>query len=157
LKQSEKTALYEAMVDLDGIDIDTALIQQPQCFYEVCSLLADAKLEKRDCEVSLKRLEGQIGKRTRSKYESRDNYATDSCINGLVDSDDKVKILRKKYNRLCVEVDKLDGLKEAYRQRSFSLNALAGRNTETEYMPDSVSSKPRKRTKVKRNKILRSI
>ena len=154
MKQSDKIAIYEGYLKLDGVDTDEALIQQPQCFYEVSKILADLKLEKRNEEVALKRLEGRVAKAKRKKYESRDNYATDTCITQLVDSDDKVKDLRRKYNYICMKVEKLDGLKEAYRQRSFSLNALAGRKSEHEFMSDSVLKKSKGK---KRNRISRSL
>ena len=143
---------------LDDVDIDEALIQQPQCFYEVCKLLADAKLEKADHESSMKALEGRISKAMRKKYESRDNYATDSCILSLVDQAKDVESFRKQYNQICAKVAKLDGLKEAYRQRSFALNGLAGRRPESEYMPDSTPTRTKrleqKKRRVKRTRSL---
>ena len=158
MKQSDKIKLYEGYLHLDDVDLDEALIQQPQCFYEVCKLLADAKHAKSDHEVALKRLEGRISKAMRKKYESRDNYATDSCIASLVDQTSEVSDSRKLYNQLCVKVNKLDGLKEAYRQRSFSLNALGGRRPEAEFMPGSIPTRTKRiQQKARRTKITRSL
>jgi len=158
LKQSDKIKLYEGFLHLDDVDIDEALIQQPQCFYEVCKLLADAKLEKSDHEVAMKRLEGHVSKTMRKNYESKDNYATDSCIVSLVDQSCEVADFRKQYNQLCAKVNKLDGLKEAYRQRSFSLNALGGRRSEAEFMPDSIPTRTKRiEQKARRTKITRSL
>ncbi len=154
---NEKRALYEGYLKLDGVDLDEALVQQPQCYYEVCSLLADKRLEKRDKEVSLKKTEGRVDARARKRFDRNNTFFTDATIASIIDCDPTVVKLRKRYNLSCKKVERLEALKEGYVQRSFSLKDLVARVNQTYFMPDGASAPSPKKPRKRKRQVLRSI
>ncbi len=157
MKPSEALKMYEGYLRLDGVDIGEALIQQPQCYYEVCSILADYRRSLKDCRTSLHRVEGKAALKHRKIFEKRGIKPTDGYVQAKVDSDDAVIDARKKYNKLYSKVEHVEGLKEAYIQRSFAMKELVTLLPDGQYVPNSISKSDSKQRKHKSKRKLRSL
>jgi len=140
----EEIAHYEAQLAPDPNNLTESLIRQSPCMNRVCELLAEYRRRKRNQSVAVKRLEAKVADRFRSKSGRH----TDAAVTSAVDKNDIVVEGRKKYNRLCWIVERLEGLRDSFIQRSFVLKDLVEWLQSDKYNTDSLPV-PKKKKRIR--------
>jgi hypothetical protein len=110
---------------IDKNALDDELVEQPQLFMEVSALLAKA-ISRRDlAREEQKQIDARLDPEIRSRLgEEKEGRITNAMIEAELEAHPDHIAAREAYKKASAEVAKLEGLQEAFRQRSFMLREL---------------------------------
>lgn len=110
-------------LQIDRNALDEGIIQQPDFFYRVAKMLAMAISQRDEAKTQVAEAEAEADQRIRSHIRE-DEKVTEGDVKAQIRTDKKVKAAITKHLDLVREVNELDALKEAYKQRSYAFNQL---------------------------------
>lgn len=110
---------------IDKDALDEGLIQQPQQYLDVSEAYALAVSRRDQAKDNLETLEARLNLDYRSDAESSGEKYTEPMLKAKVQQSKMRRQAYTEYLEACKEVDLLDGLRSAYRDRSYMLRSLA--------------------------------
>lgn len=116
-----------AELKIDPVDVSEDLRMQSGMFAWIAVLAAQAEYEAGRAKQRLAAIRATIGKELRAdnKGKGRDERMTEAAIDERVTTDERVLGIFDEYAEAARRAAILVGLREAYRQRFGTLNALA--------------------------------
>lgn len=132
-------ALREGLA-IDKDQLDEELVRSPSTFYEVAEAHAYAISRRDQKKEKLKQEEGTLGTDIREQLTAKHGKCTVDMVDKALQTDPRYQELREDYLASCLECDRLEGLREAYRMRSHALRDLVQIHLSSHYVRDSEQS-----------------
>lgn len=113
---------FRRYLAIDKTKLDDEIVQQPSLFYAVSEALAAVIAIRDSLKEDLIQVDTEIAKEVRQRIGEK---ATDTRVKAEVSLDLDHQKAYAEWLKAKTEADKLEGLKESFKQRSYSLRALA--------------------------------
>lgn len=123
----ESYAAQLSLGDVNEIDLDEALIKQPELFYNVADALAIAMSERDGAKLDFESAVAEEDGRLRVQAERKEEKLTEAGIRQLLAANPKLQELESNRLRKKLQADRWEALHAAYKQRSYALSALNDR------------------------------
>lgn len=114
---------WRGYLAIDKMALDDEVVRQPSLFYEVSEAYAEAVVERDACKEQLAMTDAELDAEIRVK--AGDEKITETAVKGRVQVSKKHKKSFDEYLAAKEYADKLDALKDAFKQRSSMLRDLA--------------------------------
>lgn len=116
-------ALLESKLIIDRNDLDTALLEQCQLFYDVSTALVEATAERDATKEELERTYAKVSHEIRSAH-SGEKKPTEGLIDSQIRLDEQYQMVSNQYLVTVENAAMLMALKQAYEQRSYMLKEM---------------------------------
>lgn len=128
----------KANLAIDKMALDDEVIRQPSLFYEISEALTEAAAERDAAKEELATVDAEIDGRVRAKFAKGDMKATDKTVASHVLIDSAHEKAFTSWLTAKTKADKLEALKDAFKQRSYMLRDLVALYTANYYEESSV-------------------
>lgn len=112
---------------IDPDDIDRCLVEQPDLYYHVAELYANALSERDGAKLDLEEASADLDMQFRRDALEKEERITEEGFKQRLRASPKIKKLNRDFLDLREQADILLALKESYQQRSFMLRELVSR------------------------------
>lgn len=106
---------------IDPFNIDQALLEQPQLYYEYSKQAAEAKNEKEDAKDNLDIVKIEIESKIRKRPKK---YKTEGAIKNAVENHRDVLKAKKRFNKARKNASLLEKAEKAFKQRKSMLQTF---------------------------------
>lgn len=144
-----KISEYRKMLRIDRNSLDTELEEQPEIFATVSDLAALSRSKKDEAKGAIALVEAEVENVIRRRALKEKKTVTDKAIRAKVATDERVLDQQKRYLDLSLQTERLDQLKEAWRQRNYMLRELSSLFIAGYYQSHSAGSAGAKADKVR--------
>jgi hypothetical protein len=124
--QLEKYKAMESQLVIDEHDLDHEAMAQPQRFNDAAKESARAESRAEAAKDNLKTVEAELELELRERAETEGKKSTEATIKAQVQIHPRRKEAYSEYLRAKLDASKFDGLKEAFKDRSFMIRELSG-------------------------------
>lgn len=125
-------------IDRDNLDEEVA--RQPTLFFGVCDAKAEALNERDMASERQKEVKATLFRKIERKSIREDpKKKAAATINSEVEVHPEYIAAREEYKRAESDLDRWDGMKEAFRQRSSALRALVELHRDSAYQSSTIS------------------
>lgn len=114
-------------LSIDPEDLDRCLVQQPDLYYHVAELYANALSEKDGAKLDLEEASADLDMQLRKDAQEKEERITEEGFKQRLRASPVIKKLNRSFLELREQADILLALKESYQQRSFMLRELVAR------------------------------
>ncbi len=121
--QKELLERFDKLLDIDRNNLDKEILEQPRLFFEVIKLYTQATKERHEAKKALERLEAKLCQAVRMKAIEQGTKITESFVKERVELDTDYQKLNQEFLEAQHEMELLEGLKESFAQRQYSLKS----------------------------------
>lgn len=127
---------FRTGLKINKLGLDDEVAEQPDSFDKVSERLAMAKSIRDGLKDDLKTVEAEL----RLQFKSEDDHGTDKDVDAKVQISTNRRSAFRRHLEACREVDEWEGLKEAYKDRSYMLKSLVELHVSAYGQSDSITS-----------------
>lgn len=142
------TAEFTRYLRIDKQALDDEIVQQPGLFYRVCEAYVEAAAERDAAKEHLAMVDAGLDGEARHRAEVDGEKITEGAIRGKVVLHKKHEAAFNAYVTAKTRADKLEAMKDSFKQRSFMLRDLAQLYVANYYESNSVQGIDRNDTAV---------
>lgn len=137
---SKTLADLQSQLQIDKMVLDDEVIRQPMLFFEVSDQLTEAMAERDAAKEELAAVDAELDQKLRKKLAVGQTRVTEGLITSHVLVSPEHEKAFSAYLEAKKRSDKLEALKDAFKQRSFMLRDLVALHAANYY--ESTSMKP---------------
>lgn len=130
----------QQQLQIDKMVLDDEVIRQPMLFFEVSDQLTEAMAERDAAKEELAAVDAELDQKIRKKLSSGQARVTEGLITSHVITSPEHEKAFTAYLNAKTRSDKLEALKDAFKQRSFMLRDLVALHAANYY--ETTSMKP---------------
>lgn len=119
----------EKMLVIDEHELDSALEEHPDAFYQVSRALAQAISVRDAAKRAMEETEARVDLQIRRDADVSGTKTTEAGIKAELTLNAKVKQVREYYAECVSAVGKLQALMDSFRQRSYAISSLVELHT----------------------------
>lgn len=127
MAKQQTIAELKTFLQINVDDLDSALQEQPQLFYDVAEACTNANAARDGVKLDLDELMAKQDGELRAKVAAGDGKMTEAALAQRLREVPEVKELTRDLLDLKAEAERWLALKEAFQQRSFMLRELVSR------------------------------
>lgn len=128
----------QGQLSIDKLTLDDEVIRQPILFYEVSDQLTEAMAERDAAKEELAAVDAELGNKLRKKLSVGQTRVTEGLISSHVLTSPDHERAFNAYLEAKKRSDKLEALKDAFKQRSFMLRDLVSLYSANYYETTSI-------------------
>jgi hypothetical protein len=125
MEENEITQLEE-LLKINTLDLDQALIEQPEAFYRISQAYTQAVSIRDQAHENCKRVDAEVDLAIRDHLAQQGLKTTEKVIDSEVKTNDDHIEAYREYLEAKTTAEKLQALKESFIQRSYMLRELCG-------------------------------
>lgn len=144
-KANVRASLSElrAALRIDRFNLDEDVERQPELFFEVAEAAALARSEQDLAKDSVDEVESRLDVHVREKAERNDERITEKEIKARIRQHPERAAAMKNYLGLKLETERLDQLRDSFKQRGYMLRELVQLYLSNYYQDASASGSSR--------------
>lgn len=116
---------FRGKLRIDKDDLDTEITKQPTLFFDVCDACAAALNERDGANERQKETKASLQKEAAAALDAEGTRFSIDKANAWIEQNKDYKKARARYKEAEAELARWEGMREAFRQRSSALRALA--------------------------------
>jgi len=128
-----------AALRIDRYNLDEDVERQPELFFEVAEAAALARSEQDQAKDSVDEVESRLDVHVREKAERNDERVTEKEIKARIRQHPERIAAMKNYLELKLETERLDQLRDSFKQRGYMLRELVQLYLSSYYQDATVS------------------
>lgn len=128
-----------AALRIDRYNLDEDVERQPELFFEVAEAAALARSEQDLAKDSVDEVESRLDVHVREKAERKDERITEKEIKARIRQHPERAEAMKNYLGLKLETERLDQLRDSFKQRSYMLRELVALYLSSYYQDSTIS------------------
>ena len=132
-----------AALKIDRYNLDEDVERQPELFFEVAEAAALARSEQDQAKDSVDEVESRLDVHVREKAERNDERVTEKEIKARIRQHPERIAAMKNYLGLKLETERLDQLRDSFKQRGYMLRELVQLYLSSYYQDASASGSSR--------------